>query len=108
MIVIGTPHTHNSGYYRSDESASGGQVVECDVQTCAHCQRILLMQESGEQAKINGRVSWKEDGGFCGRCMKPICGPCADRMLTRGCEPFIKQIEAAMESAYRRKVLATV
>jgi hypothetical protein len=32
----------------------------------------------------------------------PICGPCADRMQTRGCEPFIKQIEQALEAGYRR------
>ncbi|MDX2059937.1 MAG: hypothetical protein SFV24_19160 [Gemmatimonadales bacterium] len=45
--------------------------------------------------------AWKEDGGFCGRCMAPICGPCADRMLTHGCEPFIAQIERAVDVRYK-------
>jgi len=89
VIIIGTPHTHNAGYYKNDDTASGGRKSEADVQSCSHCQRVILMQQ------------WKEDGGWCGRCMKPICGPCADRMQTRGCEPFIKQIEQALEANYR-------
>lgn len=90
-FIIGTPHTHNSGYYKNDDTASGGRKTEADIQTCSHCQAIIKMQD------------WKEDGGWCGRCMKPICGPCADRMLTRGCEPFTKQIEEAMNRDYHRR-----
>lgn len=89
-IIIGTPHTHNAGYYKNDDTPSGGRLSEADVQTCSHCQKILLMQ------------GWKDDGGFCGKCMKPICGPCADRMLTHGCEPFIQHIERQLERAYSR------
>ncbi len=91
MPFIGTPHTSGSGYYCNDDTPSGGTKSEADIQTCTHCQKVIKLQD------------WKDDGGFCGRCMKPICGPCADRMLTYGCEPFIKQIESALESEYRRK-----
>lgn len=90
MIIIGTPHTSGSGYYSNDDRASGGRKAEADVKTCTHCQAVILMQK------------WKDDGGFCGRCHAPICGPCADRMLTKGCEPFIAQIEKALEADYRR------
>lgn len=90
-FIIGTPHTHNSGYYRNDDTPSGGSLSEADIQTCTHCQKILKMN------------LWKEDGGFCGRCMAPICGTCADKMLTNGCEPFIKQIEQSLESDYKKK-----
>lgn len=91
MIIIGTPHKHNAGYYKNDDRASGGLKTEADIQSCVHCQAVILMQK------------WKEDGGWCGRCSKPICGPCADRMLTKGCEPFIQKIEQALESNFRRQ-----
>lgn len=82
-IVIGTPHTHNAGYFCNNIARINKD--EADVQCCKHCERVILMQQ------------WKDDGGFCGRCMAPICGPCADRMLTHGCEPAIKKIEAAFD-----------
>lgn len=70
-----------AGYLLSDDRASGGKLQEADVLTCAHCQKLLL----GD--------SWREDGGFCGRCCAPVCGRCADRMLTDGCTPFAKLID---------------
>lgn len=83
MSYIGTPHTKGSGYFCNDIATS--RKAEADVQCCTHCETILKMQQ------------WKDDGGFCGRCMAPICGPCADRMLTYGCEPAIKKIEQAFD-----------
>lgn len=88
-FVIGTPFARNAGYYNSDNTASGGRKVEADVQTCKHCQKIILMQ------------AWKDDGGYCSRCQAPVCGPCADRMLTFGCEPFLKTLEATLEHQHR-------
>lgn len=55
---------------------------EADILTCAHCQAVLYLR------------LWREDGGFCRREMKPLCGPCADRALQFGCEPFLKKLEA--------------
>ena len=80
-FVIGTPHTAGAGYYKNDDTVSGGRRTEADVQTCMHCQKILLMQQ------------WKHDGGWCSRCSAPVCLYCADRMLTHGCEPFVKHLE---------------
>lgn len=88
---IGTPHTKGAGYYKNDDTPSGGKRAEADVQTCTHCQKLLLMQ------------AWKDDGGWCGRCMAPICGPCADRMQLLGCEPFLKKIEAELDSLVKYK-----
>lgn len=85
MIIVGTPHAKGAGYFVNDDTPSGGKKVEGDVRTCTHCQKILVMQH------------WKDDGGWCGRCGAPVCGPCADRMDTHGCEPFIAQIERAMK-----------
>lgn len=85
MIIVGTPHAKGAGYFRNDDTASGGRRDEADVRTCTHCQSIIKMQ------------IWKDDGGFCGRCMAPICGPCADRMTLHGCEPFVAQLERALE-----------
>lgn len=85
-FLIGTPQTKNAGYYRNDDRPSGGAMLEGDVQTCTHCQAVLIMGK------------WKDDGGFCGRCMAPICGPCADRMQVLGCEPFLKKLEAELDA----------
>lgn len=84
---IGTPHRHNAGYFCNDIETNRKQ--EADIQLCRHCETVIRLQ------------AWKEDGGWCGRCMAPICGPCADRMLTYGCEPFIRQIDAAFDSAVK-------
>lgn len=81
MIIIGTPHTKNAGYYMNDDRNGGGKLSEADIRTCVHCQALIKMQE------------WKDDGGFCRTCHAPICGPCGDDMLKYGCVPFLKRLE---------------
>jgi len=83
-FIVGTPHTHNSGYFRNDDRPGGGKLSEADIQTCSHCQAVIKLQE------------WKEDGGFCRGCMKPVCAFCGDRMLLYGCEPYVKKLEQAL------------
>lgn len=78
-FLIGTPHTHNAGYYVNDKDLRTRQ--EADVQTCAHCECIILMQK------------WKEQGAFCRGCMKPICYHCGGRLVTHGCENALRRIE---------------
>ena len=84
-MIITTPHTRGSGYFLNNSSGVLRK-EEADIRICSHCEVVILLQK------------WKEDGGWCGRCMAPICGPCSDRMLMFGCEPFIRKIEAAFES----------
>lgn len=86
-VLIGTPHTHNAGYFVNDKNLNTRQ--EADVQTCSHCQAIILMQ------------AWKNDGAFCRGCMKPICALCGDRMLTHGCEPFLKRLEMFLDATIK-------
>lgn len=88
-MIITTPHTHNAGYFLNN--ASGEKKEQADVKLCTHCEVVILLQK------------WKDDGGWCGKCMAPICGPCSDRMLTHGCEPFLKKIDAAFERAVKLK-----
>lgn len=87
MFIIGTPHTKNAGWLWSDNTASGGKKVEADVQSCTHCQCVILMQEWRKVE--NGAMN----GGFCMRCNAPICGPCQTLALTKGCTPFIEFVE---------------
>lgn len=79
------------GYFgsRFDGEAS---LDEAGVMTCAHCSCVLYLHA------VPGKPNWKEDGGWCPREQKPVCGHCADRALTHGCEPALKQIEAYGES----------
>lgn len=91
MIINHRRQTDGAGYLFNDDRASGGTVTEADMISCPHCQRLIKHHD------------WKQDGGFCSRCFAPVCCQCADRMLTRGCEPFIKAIDRAVEAAYRRQ-----
>lgn len=84
-FYIGTPYARGAGYFVNNKDASRKQ--EDDVLTCTHCQCIILLR------------AWRDDGGFCSRCMAPICAKCADRMLTNGCEPFVAQVERAVKAA---------
>lgn len=77
---------NGEGYFLNAEE-SGRHRQEAAVLSCAHCQKVLFLHD------VPGQVNWRQDGGWCRREMKPLCGPCADRALTFGCEPFIKQIE---------------
>jgi hypothetical protein len=88
-LIIGTPHTHNAGYYRNDDRVAGGQLSEADIQTCTHCQAIIKMQE------------WRENGAWCSRCSAPICLFCGHRALTFGCEPFVKKLEQELKQIGR-------
>jgi ssDNA-binding Zn-finger/Zn-ribbon topoisomerase 1 len=89
-FVIGTPHTKGAGYYRSDNTPSGGQLVEADVQTCAHCQKVLLLQQ------------WRENGAWCHRGQHPLCPECGDIAEVHGCQTWIQLIETAAEREYAR------
>lgn len=86
-FAIGTPHTKGAGYYLADKELSTRR--EADIRTCTHCQKLIKMQ------------AWKDDGGYCSKCSAPICGPCATRAMTFGCEPFIKKIEQYAGSVMR-------
>ena len=67
-------------------------VVEKDTFTCVHCNTVVAVLPMGKG----------DQGGFCMRCMKNICGPCAD--LGR-CQPFEKWLEA-VEKKITNKVEA--
>lgn len=86
---IGTPYTKGAGYLLNGKKLNVSQREEADIQTCAHCQAVIRMQE------------WKDNGAWCGKCMKPICGPCGTRSLRFGCEPFVKKIEQYAETQMR-------
>lgn len=87
-FVIGTPHTHNAGYCKNDDRPSGGTLLEADVQTCPHCQGVILMQQ------------WKLDGGWCSKCDAPLCNNpfCVAETARLGCVPFVKKIEKYLGS----------
>ena len=78
------------GYFRIDNSCSGGGREEGDMMGCHHCQRLIK------------RTSWKQEVGYCFKCDAPVCDPCLERMKTHGCEPFLRQFLAVLEDQYRR------
>lgn len=87
---------NGAGYFRQNNRASGGRLVEADVVGCSHCQCTML------------KADWSADGGFCHCCDAPVCGPCADAMLTGGCIPFTKKLEQQIDRAYRARQNAMV
>ncbi len=60
----------------------GKTVRENDTFTCCHCNSIVNVKPFQPPAEM---------GGFCCRCMLPVCGPCHDYGL---CVPFEKALEA--------------
>lgn len=78
------------GYLVNDDRASGGKKTESDMLGCGHCQALMR------------RGDWQEDGGHCSCCDTAVCGPCADRILTVGCESFLRQLERSLNEQYVR------
>ena len=81
---IGTPFSKGAGYYYNWEQRGKS---EADVQTCPHCQAVILMQEWRKIA--HGKMA----GGYCMRCNKPVCDQCNKKMISEGCIPFIAKLE---------------
>lgn len=63
-----------------------GVLREQDTFTCCHCNTIVFVKPAAPPS---------ESGGFCRLCMKPTCGPCADK---GECTPFEKKLEAIERS----------
>jgi hypothetical protein len=56
---------------------------ERDTIRCCHCQRVV---------EVPPFQSGPPDGGWCGNCAAPVCGPCADLGI---CTPFERALEWA-------------
>jgi hypothetical protein len=85
-----------AGYLFNDDRNSGGKLDEADMVTCPHCEALLRLQDWRKEREQGG-------GGWCRKCFAPVCGPCLDRMLVFGCEPYLKKIDQAVEENYRRQ-----
>ena len=71
---------------------------EWDTITCVHCTKVVFLTP--------GRDPTDDCGGFCMKCMKHICGPCADKGV---CSPAIKKIEEyEKKMAARRALLSSM
>lgn len=60
--------------------------------TCCHCNTVVI---------VPPRAPADDCGGFCLRCMKPTCKPCA----SLGCTPFERQLE---QYEYRMRLRAQI
>jgi len=85
-IILTDTFSRNAGYYVNDNTASGGQRVEGDIQTCKHCQKVLY------------KHLWVKNGGFCRGCNSPVCSHCATKMMKEGCKPYIALLEQSLEN----------
>src|SRR6266513_2389124 len=90
-ILIGTPYTRGAGYFLNNKAEPQKNRQEADIQTCPHCQGVIKMQE------------WKHDGGWCSKCMRPLCNnpTCIQETALYGCVPFTKKIEQYAEQQMR-------
>lgn len=88
-FIIGTPHSHNSGHYINRDEH--GKAKEDDVQTCKHCQAVILMRE------------WQQEGGWCAKCESPLCNNkvCMEETHRLGCVPFVKKLEQNFEAEHK-------
>jgi hypothetical protein len=90
-FIIGTPHTHNAGYFRNDDRPGGGKLTEADIQSCPHCQGVIKMQE------------WHQEGGWCAKCEAPLCNNpfCIAETSLYGCVPFVRKLESYLKQHFR-------
>lgn len=63
----------------------GREARASDTITCAHCNRVVFTHDPMER-----RIADDDLGGFCLKCMKQTCGPCAD---VGECTPIEKRLE---------------
>jgi hypothetical protein len=86
-----------AGYFMNDDRASGGALQEDDLLGCAHCPRPVK------------KAKWKNAGGMCVPCGKPLCFACFERTKEFGCEgPYEKKIIEAVNNSYRREQNAKI
>ena len=90
MII--THRLKGQGYLFNDNRASGNGLEEADVFGCPHCQAVLKGKTSHDY--------------WCPKCFAPICIGCAEKMETQGCLPFMKKIDAIIESDIQRRQLS--
>lgn len=87
---IGTPFSRNAGYHYN---GAGREKEQNDVQTCPHCQAVILMQEWKKVE--NGKMT----GGFCMKCNRPTC----DKPSCHVCSPFIQKLEKEFDMTVKLK-----
>jgi len=85
-----------AGYLFNDDRANHNGVDEADILCCPHCQCTIKLQ------------AWRIEGAFCHRCFAPVCNRCGKRMLTYGCENYMRYIDKALKEAYRKSQNAKV
>jgi hypothetical protein len=71
-----------------------GKILEFKTATCCHCQKIIVFG-----------APMQDEGGICYRCMKPVCGTCAD---SGKCEPFERKLLEEETKAIRRRSLERI
>ncbi len=84
---------NSSGYFSNDDRASGGKLEEDDLLGCGHCPRPVKAHK------------WKQAGGMCFVCGKPLCFACYEETSkTKHCTGSQEeQILRAVNEAYHRK-----
>jgi hypothetical protein len=94
------------GYFRNDDRASGGKLVEDDLLGCGHSGLKAQMQGCVPTMK---RSEWKNVGGMCYVCNAPLCPACTSRALRFGCDgPEVGRIEDLVNDMYRRQQNAKI
>lgn len=82
----------------------GRNLLERDTVSCNHCQKVLA------------KATWRDDGGWCFSCGRPVCIECFGRLHgppgiqqklivngtpllinVSGCRPFKKHIDEAWD-----------
>lgn len=86
------------GYFRNDNRASGGRLVELDFAKCPHCQGTIYRRTRGGRTEFFTRVRGVEAPAtlWCSDCGAHVCPTpeCSTR-----CEPFMRRIEAQLRRA---------
>jgi hypothetical protein len=86
------------GKIHPGETVHAGATYETAIQTCSHCQRVIIMNPLRERERH-----------VCHGCYHYICDGCAHLYTQdRTCHNFYQLMDALQEAAFRAQNLAEV
>ena len=72
-------------------AVAGGEVYESAINTCAHCQAMVVINPQRTR-----------DRGYCAKCDKYLCDECGYRLhVTLTCDSVARRLDRAYEEAER-------
>ncbi len=81
------------GYLMIDNRFSGGQLMEFNTMTCAHCGAVVVLRDNNFTRAFPGTTPRARERGYCAKCNAYICDKPG---CHAGCFPQEKAVELSL------------